>query len=127
MKQRDKIFSLESPKTKEVAIIRRVLALGALASLSVGVGSAVNNVMSEDEPRPTHPVTVEPGDTVDKYAIDVARSIGDHVDYRDIRDEIIENSPAAQDGIINPGDELNIPMTDQEIEQLEKQQNQNGD
>lgn len=127
MKQDDRIFSKEPPKTKEVAIIRRAIALGILAVSAVGLGSAVNNVLSEDEPRPTHPVIVEPGDTVNKYAVDVARSIGDHVDYRDIREQIIENSPAAQDGIINPGDELNIPMTDQEIEQLEKQQNQNGD
>lgn len=126
MKQRDKIFSLEPPKTKEVAIIRRAVALGILALSAVGIGATVKGVLAEDEPRPTHSVIVESGDTVNKYAINVARNMGDGVDYRDISEEIIENSPSAQDGVINPGDILNIPMTDQEIEQFEKQQNQNG-
>lgn len=118
-----KIFSVETPKTKEVARMRQLIAAGASVLALVGVGSAAKAALTDEKPRPTRPVQVQYGDTVDKYAYTVARQMGDDVDYRDVRNDIINASPAAQDGIINPGDVLNVPMTDKQIAERQAQDN----
>lgn len=120
---KQRIFSKENPKTKEVARARQLIAAGVAFVALYGVGIAAKNALSQEDSRPTTPVKVESGDTIDKYARTIARKMGDDVDYRDIRKEIIDASPEAQGDFIHPGDILNVPMTDKQIAEQEDQRN----
>lgn len=113
------------PKSPAQALRRRIGAATLAALAVVGGGKVVSGVFANEAHRPTAPVTVQPGDTVDKYAHQTARQMGDNVDYRDIRNQIIEQSPDAQDGVIHPGDTLNVPMTDEQITQAEERTEEN--
>ncbi len=117
MAKQERIFTKENPKTKEVAHARQLIALGAVVLSALGVGWGVKHTLSDEEKpsRPTRSVLVKPGDTVFGYAEQIVEGLDKPVDVREIVDEIIALSPDAQDGVLHPGDELNVPLSDAEI------------
>lgn len=114
----ERIFGKDYPSSARTKMGRRALVAAGLTVGALGAG----HVMDTPE-RPTKGVVVEQyGEahgTVWQIASEYNRAQGSRHDVRDIMRDIEDRSPDLDDGA-HPGDIAYVPMTDEEIEQRDR-------
>ncbi len=118
-----------APKTRAQAIRRQAGALAVAGLALAGGGKAVHGALTAESapPRPTRTVEVQPGDVGVVWREAQKFADAQNVDPRDVVDDIREASPDyADDGIVRPGNVLQVPLTDAEIAARDQADQSNG-